>query len=315
MSNPTKLQFQYHFADPDMHSMDAFVRHQNETEILAIFRDIVHKLELDVQIECEALAEGSLKSVWKFLGKNEKQLKLIGAILAGILITAPLTYWQALNLKIDYEIKQEELRKLKKEAIESDTLPTSKVQKIVRNLQEDYKVGQHLSNIYTTMNEYSEVIQVSTHQLDINNKPIAPEQSVPKSEFKAFLLEPRELDPTIDETAIIEIVSPVLKAGRYVWTGVYHDELISFYMLDEQFKGAVLAKQYSFSNGISIKCVLQRKRTLDKMGIEKITQNNVLIVIQVLDIDASDSITPQATKYFNDKRSGTAQLPLFRDEE
>lgn len=165
--------------------------------------------------------EGSLKSIWKFLGKNEKQLKLIGAILAGILITAPLTYWQALNLKIDYEIKQEELKKLKKEALESDTLPTAKVQEVVRNLQEDYKVSQHLSNIYTTVNEYSEVIQVSTHELDADNKPIAPERSVPKSEFQAFLLEPCELDPNIDEEAIIEIVSPVLKAERYVWTGVY----------------------------------------------------------------------------------------------
>ena len=67
------------------------------------------------------------------------------------------------------------------------------------------------------------------------------------------------------------------------WKGLYNDKSISFNLLDSDFKNAVLNKQYSFSNGTSIKCTLEIVITLDEDGEEIIKEANVFDVLEVFD--------------------------------
>ena len=84
-----------------------------------------------------------------------------------------------------------------------------------------------------------------------------------------------DLEPLEIEKAEIEIISPVLKKGKYKWTGYYKGEVISFNMHSNEFKTLVQSGEIEFKNGSSINCFLKIKRKIDNEGIEKIVGYDV----------------------------------------
>ncbi len=80
-TNTLRFQLQYNFTENEKHSLDAFITNDNEKDFLLTFKEVIKALDLDIHIESEALSEGSLKKVWKFIGADEKQLKLVGGAL------------------------------------------------------------------------------------------------------------------------------------------------------------------------------------------------------------------------------------------
>src|SRR5699024_12752690 len=86
-----------------------------------------------------------------------------------------------------------------------------------------------------------------------------------------------------NESATIDIISPVLKEGKSKWKGIYNEKHISFAMDDEIFKRDVLGKRVSFKNGSRIVCVLKIHRKLDEAGEVKITGYSVDTVLEVSD--------------------------------
>ncbi|SHE63545.1 hypothetical protein [Vibrio gazogenes] len=103
---------------------------------------------------------------------------------------------------------------------------------------------------------------------------------VKRTDFKRFILHSNVLPVQIEDEAVIEIISPVLKAGKHKWKGVYQGESISFSMNDKDFKNDVLTEKISFTHGASIKCVLHIHRKLDEIGEVAITGYSVETVIE-----------------------------------
>src|SRR5690606_38591161 len=96
------------------------------------------------------------------------------------------------------------------------------------------------------------------------------EKSVSKEEFKKYILVTDDLEPLDVEEAVIEIISPVLKKGRYKWSGYFNGEPIYFYMKSKEFKTLVQNGEIEFKNGSSINCFLSIRKKVDNEGIEKI---------------------------------------------
>ncbi|MCB0479192.1 MAG: hypothetical protein KDC84_13570 [Crocinitomicaceae bacterium] len=292
--------------------MNAFIRNDNEKELLLIFKEVLSSFDIDVEIESEALAEGGLKSIWKFIGKNGRQLTLIVTVCGWILTRIPvenkeLTSLQIENLKLDNELKRAELRKLKSEAADKDSIADEVVEKVLNILDRDYKILWHKSNFYKRNSYYKKIDKISTTELNEKNEPINKERNVSRSDFSKFILRSNELPSLTDEEAIIELISPVLKKGNFPWKGFYKGEIISFHMRDEVFKNSILNREVEFTNGFGIKCVLQQTRKIDDTGLIKVTQNNVITVLETITSDAVEP-TKQAEKYYRDKKLIQNQL-------
>jgi hypothetical protein len=314
MITPTnKLELHYYFND-DSHSMNAQVRNECEREILAIIKEMLTSLDIEVDIESEAFTEGGLREWWKLIGKNSPQITLIIALLTVYLSRVPLenrelVQLQIENLKLDNEIKQQELKKIKNEIKTDEHVTEEVIEKVIEKLDKDYKLIWHKSNFYKKLSFYPKVEKIATRKLDQANRPIDTERTVLRNEFREFVLMSDKFPPNIDEEAVIDIISPVLKKGSFTWKGFYKGQVIGFEMKDEEFKNAVLNKQIEFVNGTAIKCVLQQNRKIDAIGMIQIVNNHVLTVLEIVEGNTITK-TEQGAKYLRDKNAAENQMTL-----
>ncbi|MEE9337580.1 MAG: hypothetical protein V3U87_05830 [Methylococcaceae bacterium] len=140
------------------------------------------------------------------------------------------------------------------------------------------------------------------------------ETPVQRSEFNKFILSTHTINPIIIEDAIIEIVSPVLKEGKYKWKGVFENEPLSFEMLDNEFIGQVLREEVFFQHGTYIECVLYINRKLDEVGEIIVTGYSVTTVIRKYN-DRQSIETRQGRSYKHTKKHRDGQTDLFKDVE
>ena len=146
--------------------------------------------------------------------------------------------------------------------------------------------------------------------MDNDWEPISDERLVPRSDFSKFVLSTNKLRSEVDDCAVIEIISPVLKEGRYKWKGVYNENSISFEMQDSHFRDSVLFENIPFKHGSKIVCVLVTHRELDEIGAIKITGYAVTTVLDKVDDDIPQE-TPQGKKYRHAKKIDESQGNLF----
>ena len=66
--------------------------------------------------------------------------------------------------------------------------------------------------------------------------------------MRIIFLYSEELESEIDNKAVVEVVSPVLKKGKYMWRGIYRKENLTheFIMADSDFKKTVIDDGISF---------------------------------------------------------------------
>ena len=307
-----KLELHYFLRD-ETHTMNAFIRNECEKELLIIFKEVAQSLELNIEIESEAYKEGGLKEVWTFLGNHGVQITLLVTVLGIILSRIPvenkeLVKLQIENLELDNEQKRQELRILKNN-LKQEPLTEKAIEGIVKILDKDYKIIWHKSNFYKKLNSYSKVTKITTIKLNEQNKPVEKERTVERNQFSNLILRSDTFPPYIDEEALIDIISPVLKKGNFSWKGFYKGEIINFEMKDQDFKNSVLNKDIEFSNGTSIKCVLHQNRKIDETGLVKVIQNKVLTVIEII-IGADYKLTDQGMKFKREKKRINDQLKL-----
>lgn len=308
-----KIELHYFFRD-QTHTMNAFVRNECEKELLTIFKEIIQSLDIEVDVESEAFKEGGLKEIWKFLGKNGVQLTLIITVFGLVLSRIPvenkeLVKLQIENLELDNELKRQELKKIKNEVRTEEELTNEIVERVLEILDKDYKIIWHKSNFYKKLNFYPKVTKLTTQRLNEQNEPIEKERTVERENFGKFILRSDTFPPIIDEEAVIDIISPVLKKGNFNWKGFYKGDIINFKMNDQSFKNSVLNKEIEFINGTAIKCVLQQNRKIDEVGLVKVIQNKVLTVIEIITAD-NYVPTEQGKKYKRDKDCKNDQLKL-----
>jgi hypothetical protein len=264
-----KFQVHYYFEDSS-HTMNAFVRNQAEKDLLNATKLIFEALEIPVEINTEAYQEGGLVETLTFCVLTREVLKFLAPAINQVIVHRFTTS------KLDIKIKEENLRKLKLE--NQDKEIDLEAKKSARAL-EDRAVSRHLSNYYKKIEAYKKVTSIGFKSVDTNSS----ETIVKRDEFSAFILKD-DIDIQEDDDALIEIISPVLKEGNYKWRGRYKNEKIEFSLADTQFKNEVIAKKHLFSNGFSIKCLLQIKTTYDEFGDEKKRSYSVKEVLGTRDV-------------------------------
>ncbi|EHK9101512.1 hypothetical protein M5224_004706 [Vibrio parahaemolyticus] len=313
IAHSTKLQMHY-YLENGSHSMDAIARNKCESEVLAIVQEIAKVLNTQIVIEAEAWKEGGLRDIWAFTNANAAVISVIVSI-AGIVIsriptTDPeLAQLQKEDLKLSILERRINLAKLQKE-VEEDKVTQDTVEKVASLVDTNYKVVTRKSNFYKQLNNTPKITKVGINGLDKEGEEAFKEAMVQRSDFKRFILHSNSLPVQIEDNAVIEIISPVLRKGRHKWKGIYKGESISFSMNDHDFKRDVLTEQISFTHGAVIKCVLHIHRKLDEVGDVVVTGYSVDTVIE----NGQESVfqeTMQGKKYRHQKALKDAQQDLF----
>lgn len=308
-----KLELHYYFNDVS-HSMNALVRNQCESEFLAIAIEIAKELNFAVELESEAYREGGLKEIWKVIGKNGVQVSILISVIAIVSSRVPLNDpeiddLQKQNLRLSIEEKKLRIRMLNKE-LEQDHVNENTIIKVAEALETNLKIVTRKSNFYKQLNRYNKVDRIGFSSLNSNDFPIIDERIVLRNKFRNFIIQSHNLTPIIVEDALIEIVAPVLREGRFKWKGVYDNESIYFSMNDKEFNLDVLHEVISFKHGTAIECVLLIHQKLDETGEIQITGHSVSTVLRK--IDSNENVeTLQGKKYKFNKKQVDAQASLF----
>jgi len=306
------LEIHYWF-DDDSHSMDATIQNRCEYEILGILNELSNLLSAEIRIETEPIAEGGLRKWLKVVKKGEnKNATITTAIivsLATVLLTTPIS--KITEKAFDRILEDTELKELEKEKLRLEIQKLrSESKKEVEAIDYNTVLKKKKSNFYETLEKSPKVQKVSYKITDESKSMETKDLSVDRTKFKQFILSSDDLEPIENETAIIEIISPVLKKGRYKWTGYYNGEAISFSMKSKEFKELVLGGNIEFKNGSSINCSLQIKRKVDNEGLEKIVGYEVLRVNEYFENNKPQE-TKEGKKYRVQKEAEKIQLDLF----
>lgn len=258
-SKKQRLGIHYYF-DDDSHSMNAFIRNQMEKNYLDIITEIARILGAEVKIESQAREEGG---VIDFLLVN---IDIKDAVVAGMVFLAPainkiITHYLTGNYKkdkLDNELKKLQIEKYK---IENEA-EKQKLQVLGIALDESVKIRRLLSNLYKIAKQCSKIAKIG--YIDYKSSQ-SIEVVVNRDDFNDFILDTND-NMVIDDDASIEIISPVLKEGKFKWKGIYKGEKIDFSMVDRDFKKSVIEKKHNFENGSTIISKLEIKNTFDELG-------------------------------------------------
>jgi len=293
-----KYQIHYYFDDKS-HSMNAFVRNKAEKDILEAIQQIGSVLDSELNIETLAYEEGGLKEyiIIGFLGT-------VGFLAPSI--NDVITYYvtkDAEDKEFDKKIKQETLKNLQLSNIQKE----NELDKEINHKLEDKQTIRHISNFYTKMNNYEKITKIGFKDIENDEK----EYIVKREHFKNFILEDKR-EIIEDENAVVEIISPILKEGKFKWKGLYESAKIDFSMGDYGFKKEVIESKHTFSNGSFIECKLQITITYDDFGDEKRRSYSVKEVFAIQEL-AQEQI--KLTESGKKKKRNEKQGSLFDFDE
>lgn len=308
-----KLELHYHFTD-DSHAMNALVRNKCEAEALAVFLRIAGELGIPLQIESTAFTEGGLREIWQFAGKNSNQLTLLLAVAALLFSRVPVSDPEQDVLdkevaKATLEEKKLNIEKLRREHVAKPSCGET-ISAVADLLEDDHKVVSRRSNFYRFLLDYPKVAAVGFGYAPSSKVHPTVEHTVRRHDFSRFVFPSGKLPIEVVEGAQIEIVAPVLVAGKHQWKGMYLGKPITFSMLDREFKAAVLRGAVSFQCGTSIECILTVHRKLDEVGEINITGYTVTTVLAKTDATTPER-TMQGKRHSFNKRAVGAQTELF----
>jgi hypothetical protein len=293
--------------------MNAFVRNRCEFELLQIYTELQKELELDVKIETEAFEEGGLIEVWTFLADNAIQITLLLTALSQVISRIPLkkSKLEEKDLKLSIEERKLNIKALKKE-LKGKEPEQITIQNLNLIIDSNPKILKHLSNYYKQLYNYPKVKKISTTKLSVIKTKVEESKFIARTEFDKFVIESDELKSEIDETATIEIISPVLKKGKYKWKGVYGKigEAVDFYMKDKIFKQSVIAEGIEFKNGTFIDCILEKSRKINEIGEIYTSAYSVLTVLKK-HYENTVAETPQGKRFRKEKEAEKQQFKLF----
>jgi hypothetical protein len=293
--------------------MNAFVRNRCEFELLQIYTELQKELELDVKIETEAFEEGGLIEVWTFLADNAIQITLLLTALSQVVSRIPLkkSKLEEKDLKLSIEERKLNIKALKKE-LKGKEPEQITIQNLNLIIDSNPKILKHLSNYYKQLYNYPKVKKISTTKLSVIKTKVEESKFIARTEFDKFVIESDELKSEIDETATIEIISPVLKKGKYKWKGVYGKigEAVDFYMKDKIFKQSVIAEGIEFKNGTFIDCILEKSRKINEIGEIYTSAYSVLTVLKK-HYENTVAETPQGKRFRKEKEAEKQQFKLF----
>ncbi|MFC3813278.1 hypothetical protein [Lacihabitans lacunae] len=319
--NPSNtIQLHYWFGDSS-HEMNAFVQNKCEYEFLGIIKEISNHFGCEVIIETSPLTEGGLQRWFKVLSKTENSKAIITtAVITSIatqIFINPLGKLSEKFIEKIFEDKEkiaqeESIRSKEEEKLDLEIRELkSKSLKNLDTLSSNNLLKKKRSNYYEALEKYPKVIKVSFNHTNSNFEIIQGE--VNRNEFQKYILATDDLPSIKVDNAIIEIISPVLKKGKYKWMGIYNGESIPFNMKSVEYKIMIQSGEIKFVNGTSINCLLEIRRKIDSEGVEKIVSYDVLRVNSYFENEKPIE-TPEGKKHRKAKERSEKQLKLFNEE-
>lgn len=315
------IELHYWLKGENTHTMNAYVFNRCEHEFLGILDELSSKLKVKIEVEVEPLGYGGLKAWLKVIGVTGQEIKkaFVLALISQILmtpITTPLQY--IITKQLEEFFEDPEILELKKE-LEKETikLKLAKVRKETERLSgkiDETKIKKKRSNYFEQASKCKELEKISISLTDDFKKDYLLGKEVFAKDFPKFIMQTDELEPEHDETANIEIISPVLKRGKYQWMGIYMDEVIQFNMKSDEFKALILSGQVAFNNGSSILCHLVIKKKVNNQGEVMIMGYDVMAVDQYF-VNNTPIETPEGKKRRRDREAAKNQLELFGEKD
>ena len=254
MKGQEKFESQFiihYYLNDDSHSMNAFVRNAMEKDFLSIVNTISSSLNLKIELESRAAKEGGFIEILDIIEAHPVSSTIIVSS-AGYAIKRFLEYLLTGAYKKN---------KLENEKLELEILKLKKESAGIDENQLEQKLARPISNYYAKIEKYEKIRAVGFGN-EVNNEYV-----VQRDEFRDFILID-DKEEEVDDDASIEIISPVLKEGRYKWRGIYKNESIDFSMGDSKFKNDIIDGRYDFGNGSFINCQLFITKTYDEFGNE-----------------------------------------------
>ena len=254
MKGQEKFESQFiihYYLNDDSHSMNAFVRNAMEKDFLNIVNTISSSLNLKIELESRAAKEGGFIEILDIIEAHPVSSTIIVSS-AGYAIKRFLEYLLTGAYKKN---------KLENEKLELEILKLKKESASIDENQLEQKLARPISNYYAKIEKYEKIRAVGFGN-EVNNEYV-----VQRDEFRDFILID-DKEEEVDDDASIEIISPVLKEGRYKWRGIYKNESIDFSMGDSKFKNDIIDGRYDFGNGSFINCQLFITKTYDEFGNE-----------------------------------------------
>ena len=310
------LELHYYFTDKS-HEIDSLIRNKCEAELLAIIYEVASSLGVDAKVITEASREGGFREVWKLIEGHSSAITVVLLVVQILVTTIPQLVDSEKEelekelIKLQIEETQHNLKEIR-ENIKSQEQIEVNASEAATQLKKNLKIIKRKSNFYTNLSAYQKATKVGVSALDDKYQPTSDEIFVEKKDFRNFILRSNKLRAEEVETEI-EIISPVLKEGKYKWKGIYNDEPITFDMLDASFKDSVIIDDIPFQHGTRILCALRINRELDEVGDIKIKGYSVTTVIEKID-GASIQETPQGKKYRHTKKQKENQAELFTNK-
>lgn len=297
----TKFELHYYLKD-NSHSMNAFVRNKAEKDFLEAVKRIGELLDSELKIETEAYQEGGLK-----------EIILIGGLALGFFspsINDIITHFATRDTQseeLDKKIKALTIKSLELD----NQQKTLEIEEQIDKKLDDKLTKKYISNFYKKIDSYEKVEKIGYRSLEKNSL----EYIVEKKDFKNFILED-DIVISQDDDAMIEIISPVLKEGKYKWRGKYQNDKIDFSLADSKFKEEVIEGRHKFSNGSMINCSVEIKTTFDEFGDEKSRNYRVLQVFGTQELELGELKLREAGKKRNQQKwLNEHQKSLFDDIE
>lgn len=252
-----KCQFiiHYYLADKS-HSIDTFAKNSIEKDFLNIINAIKEVLNIDIKLKSNVPKNGGfVENLEIIVNSYPMVIGVAGYFVAKIEELIKYVFsgkYKDEKTKLEVEKIKLEIEKIKSENSNSTNKPIDELEQ---------KLARPLSNYYTKIEKYEKIEAVGF------GKTIKDEYRVDRKEFKNFILSD-DKETNIDDEANIELISPVLKEGKYRWRGIYKGENIDFSMGDSKFKSDIISGRYDFGNGSFINCQLHITKIYDNFGNE-----------------------------------------------
>jgi len=301
-----KLELHYYLKN-NSHALDAMTRNKCEHEYLSLVLEIARLLDIDIDIISLPSEEGGFREYWDVLGKNSGQITVVLALIAIIISLVP----NRNDLKV--ERLENEIKNLKEQInnINNEKVKREMIVNLSVKINQTSKIANYKSNFYDTLQNDSKIEFIDT-SVYANGQIIEKSHKIKRDEFPKFIINKNKLPVEIIENAKIEIISPVMRQGRYRWKGIYKGETIDFYMLDKNFKSAVLNNKIDFNSSFFIECRLEIKKMIDDLGNIKIKSYYATLVLSY-NYNDSHIETLQGKKYIQEKKFDNLQTRMFID--
>jgi hypothetical protein len=313
MEAANKFELHYYLQN-ESHQINAFLRNKCEAELLAIIAEISVILNVETELVATAVKEGGFREFWDVIKGNASAVTVVLLVAQLMFTIAPMLH-ESENEELEKELNRLQIEESKlnieqlRKEVKADNPTPETVEKVAKTLTRNLKIIKRKSNFYAELSKKQTVSKIGFSVLDSDFIPQSEERQVERKDFRKYVLNSNKLKAEEVE-AEIEIVSPVLKEGRYKWKGIYNDQSIGFDMLDLSFKDMVLLDNIPFQHGSSILCILRIGRELDEVGDVRIIGYAVTTVIEK--IDGSSSIeTSQGKTYRHAKKYMEGQGALF----